>query len=523
MPEFASALTLHMARHGDTAWALHRAILRPGEIFDHKTIKSWMNGAREPRTAESREMLQRIEHRYCLPSGYFAEKLGHRSRATAGAPLPDVTRSEQRRLAWHLPHDFRRRPAAEQAEILDWVQNVIVSGNTEYRRYQAAASRQRFALRFPPHMHGQSGKALRRSVLDAPPRLVREMGALLEFKTAPLTALGYQRSGVWGPETASQKVEHLSLLFGALAAPPDGEVRGLGVPRSDLSLGLLVFPAVWDWYLRWRYKRRGFYTAWELDMLMVAMSLVRKDSGWLRQTPAVVDGLVEIPNLVSRDDIKNARNDWAGACERMFEYARATSREIKKIARVHRDPFEPILPVLEAESPLREYRRITEEVLRLMPDERHYPKAAAEAVRSFLMIRFGLHLGVRQKNLRQLLLCPRGSIPRSERALIDLKRGELRWNSKEGGWEVYIPAVAFKNADSSFFAGKPFRLILPDLGDLYRYLDAYVERHRGRLLNGAPDPGTLFVKSASSRTRDPAYDQTTFYEAWRLIIQRYGV
>lgn len=237
----------------------------------------------------------------------------------------------------------------------------------------------------------------------------------------------------------------------------------------------------------------------------------------------MIEGLVEIPNLVSRGDIETARNDWPGLCDRMFEYARATSREVKKIARVHRDPFEPVLPVLEAESPLREYRKITEEILRLMPDERHYPKAAAEAVRSFLMIRFGLHLGVRQKNLRQLLLCPRGSIPRSERALIDLKRGELRWSSKEGGWEVYIPAAAFKNADSSFFAGKPFRLILPDLGDLYRYLDAYVGRHRGRLLNGAPDPGTLFVKSASSRTRDPAYDQTTFYEAWRLIIQRYGV
>lgn len=284
VPEFASALTLHMRRYGDTAWALHRAILRPGEIFDHKTIKSWMNGAREPRTAESREMLQRIEHRYRLPAGYFAEKLGHRSRATAGAPLPEIARSEQRRLAWHLPHDFRRRPAAEQAEILDWVQNVIVSGNTEYRRYQAAASRHRFALRFPPHMHGQSGrapgKAQRRSQLDAPPRLVREMAALLEFKTAPLTALGYQRNGVWGPETASQKVEHLSLLFGALAADPDGEVQGLGIPKPGLSLGLLAFPAVWDWYLRWRHKRRGFYTAWELDMLMVAMSLVRRDSGW---------------------------------------------------------------------------------------------------------------------------------------------------------------------------------------------------------------------------------------------------
>ncbi|WP_265519893.1 hypothetical protein [Nitratireductor luteus] len=36
-------------------------------------------------------------------------------------------------------------------------------------------------------------------------------------------------------------------------------------------------------------------------------------------------------------------------------------KEIQRVARVHRDPFEPIMPVLEAESPVGEYRKITEE------------------------------------------------------------------------------------------------------------------------------------------------------------------
>ena len=81
-----------------------------------------------------------------------------------------------------------------------------------------------------------------------------------------------------------------------------------------------------------------------------------------------------------------------------------------------------------------------------MPDPTRYPRQAAEAVRSFLMLRFGLHLGLRQKNLRQLMVCPRGQIPRSERQLEDLKRGELRWSDRDDGWEVLIPSVAFKNA-----------------------------------------------------------------------------
>lgn len=198
-------------------------------------------------------------------------------------------------------------------------------------------------------------------------------------------------------------------------------------------------------------------------------------------------------------------------------------KEIQRVVRVHRDPFEPILVVLEAPSPVGEYRKITEEILRRIPNERRYSRAAAEAVRSFLLLRLGLHLGLRQKNLRQLMLCPRGQEPRSERQLADMKRGELRWSDRDAGWEVLIPAVAFKNATSSYFGNKPFRLVLPSLGGLYDHLEAYINRHRAVLLAGAGDPGTFFVKTVKTTSANAAYDQTTFYEAWRLTIQRYGI
>lgn len=104
-----------------------------------------------------------------------------------------------------------------------------------------------------------------------------------------------------------------------------------------------------------------------------------------------------------------------------------------------------------------------------------------------------------------------------------MKRGEIRWSEKDRGWEVLIPSVAFKNANSSFFGSKPFRLVLPDLLDLYKYLNAYIDRHRGVLLAGATDPGTFFVKTVKKTSKDASYNQTTFYEAWRLAIQRYGI
>ena len=85
---------------------------------------------------------------------------------------------------------------------------------------------------------------------------------------------------------------------------------------------------------------------------------------------------------------------------------------------------------------------------------------------------------------------------------------------------MFIPACAFKNAASSYFGSKPFRLVLPDLGSLYHYIDAYIDRHRKVLLRGASEPRTFFVKSVKAKTTDPANCQNTFYEAWRQTIQR---
>lgn len=345
----------------------------------------------------------------------------------------------------------------------------------------------------------------------------------MQFKTATLTEIGYLRSGVWSEETKLQQVEYLGLLFGALHASPSSPVAGGGVPQASLAMGMLIFPAVWDWYLQWRERRRGFFTAWEGNMLQLGLALTRKGTGWLRQHPELADRLRPVSGLVSQKDIAAVQLDWAGACDAYYQYGFARAQEIRRVSRVHRDPFEPILPILEAESPLGEYRRIVHEIVRSMPDKERYPLAAAEAVRSVLMLRLGLHLGVRQKNLRQLLLCLPGHAHTPERQLELRRCGELRWLDREGVWEVIIPAVAFKNAGSSFFAKRPYQLRLTDLDGLYGYIETYVRQHRAVLLSGFADPGTFFVKTIKRTSRNAAYDKNTFYEAWRWIIQRYGI
>jgi hypothetical protein len=537
---FVEALDLHMRRHNDTAKHLARVLAKFGGHVDATTIRMWRRGVKVPSATRSLEALEHIARRYHLPPAYFRAKVPNAAHCSSAGKIAGVTSAEQRRLAWHLPVDFEHRPLKEREEILEWVQRVVISGSTEYRRFLAAAMKQRYSIRFPG-LAGMSARPrgryrfcrdddgglpdpdLAAPAVDAPAELASEMADIIRFKTSTLTAFGFQRNGVWGDETASQKVEHLGLMFGALAAAPSGAVHGFGVPLEKLTFGLLVFPIVWDWYIQWRERRRGFYTAWEVDMLRIAVAVTRVDTGWLRQNPQLAERIAPIPNLISERDIAAVRSNWGGACDQMYKHGLARAREVQRVARVHRDPFEPIIAVLEADSPVGEYRKITEEIILRMPDEKRYPRGAAEAIRAFLMLRFGLHLGLRQKNLRQLLVCPRGHIPSAERRLAELKRGELRWSERDQGWEVFIPAVAFKNANSSFFGSKPFRLVLPDLGNLYLHLDAYIDRHRRALLKNAADPGTLFVKTIKLTSKDAAYCRNTFYEAWRLTIQRYGI
>src|SRR5690606_13365478 len=121
----------------------------------------------------------------------------------------------------HLPDNFNTLPRSERETIVEWVRRVIISGATDYRRFQAAATKQRYAIRFRGVSYNgfdaDSGAAdrderhdedlpdadndFRQGVVDAPPRLAAEMANLVRFKTSTLTTMGLQRNGVWGEET----------------------------------------------------------------------------------------------------------------------------------------------------------------------------------------------------------------------------------------------------------------------------------------------------------------------------------
>ncbi|MDP3658531.1 MAG: hypothetical protein Q8R27_00665, partial [Phenylobacterium sp.] len=158
-PAFSEALDLHMRRHHDTAPQLCKALRAQGLAIEPSTLRAWRRGRKAPSHVESFAVLQSLEQRWRLPSGYFKDKLPHPARAAKGHEAGGLGQAERRRLAWHLPDDFDRRPLAEREEILEWVRRVVVSGATEYRRYQAGALKHGYAVRFPVLHRAQSARA----------------------------------------------------------------------------------------------------------------------------------------------------------------------------------------------------------------------------------------------------------------------------------------------------------------------------------------------------------------------------
>lgn len=211
---FHDALFYHMRRFGESHWLLYRAIVRLGETFDDKTLLSWVQRERVPRSLTSFEILSRIERRYRLGQGYFKAKLPHQSRSLYGHDMGDISAAERCRLALASSGQFSRLPSSKREEIIERVRRVIISGSTDYRGHQAAATKQRYAIRFPgitygggtlsprPQMNPDSTSHnpeafedpdLLSGVVDAPPRLAMEMADLIRFKTSTLTAIGFQR------------------------------------------------------------------------------------------------------------------------------------------------------------------------------------------------------------------------------------------------------------------------------------------------------------------------------------------
>jgi hypothetical protein len=533
---FFKELRRQFTLHGDDH-DIAKIFRKCSKSNSHKTnvFNRWLNFDAVPRAPSSFKLLNKLEKQYCLPKNYFRNVLypdtpSERAIATAKP-------CEQHHVRWHLPTDFDSCPVGKQREILAWIRTNVLSCGTEYGRYMSKSRRQPFTLRFPvlhdvppqeqwiwqPHAGQAAFHRRSHTGTTAPLQLVKELTELVRFKRSTMSRAGMERTTAWSKSTAFIVTRRIGHVLGALAASPKSAAKGFGAKCSALTIALFVFPAFWDWVLQWREHRRGFFNQCDTGTLTDAMSLLRKGTGWVRQNPSLADHLISIPGLISNEAIEAARSDWSRACDNSFAHLHHRFIELRRVARIHRDPFFPVLSVLRCDAPLQEYRKIADAVLRCMPNENRHPVAAAEHVRAYLLIRLEMQLALRGRNLRELLVCQKMGQPKEDRELKKLRRGELRWSDTMKGWEVYIPSEAFKNWPSTFFRNTPFRVALADVADLYFWIDAYLRKYRPILLGRHSDPGTFFVRTAFSDRMPAEYDCSSLGSLWRTIVIMFGI
>lgn len=97
--------------------------------------------------------------------------------------------------------------------------------------------------------------------------------------------------------------------------------------------------------------------------MIFAKSLSLRQTGWLRQNGWLSSRLKPIAGLISETDVERAQNDWDAVCDVMQLHAHRRSRALASVEQVHRDPFEAIEPILNAKSPIQEYRKITKQII----------------------------------------------------------------------------------------------------------------------------------------------------------------
>ncbi len=193
---------------------------------------------------------------------------------------------------------------------------------------------------------------------------------------------------------------------------------------------------------------------------------------------------------------------------RAHAHAAARAKEIERVACIHRDPFEPILPVLEADSPVAEYRKIADEILRHALDSDRYPRRAAENGPDHFC----------SFDWVSISDCARRICGSSCSALVTAcqdRNGSSKTSSakKSAGMSGSTAGRSSSRPLHSkmpihpFSEGSRFVWSFPTLEGLYGHIEEYIRRHRAVLLNEAQDPGTFFIKTVKRTSSDAEYTQ----------------
>ena len=470
--QFGSALNELMIRRGVSVSDLCKNV-----SVKRATVESWLRGV-EPKDV-SHESVREIEGFLAVEQGLLSRRINQKqSRIASDDILTPELREDFNNAGIptsFLPDDWKHRTPAQKQAIVDWISERILA-SSPYSRYLKAIGKDYISHDPLPSM------------------MQHDFDAIREFKTAeiPDVTLGIQRAkpdapkgvqsmfdGHWRETSANLMLKALQRLVTAMKGITSE--KGLGTDWiNDAGLGFLAnaqcLHTIITAMARRRFKLLADANAFE-DMelkppaskavyTMNDARLIGSIAGFFDDVTgyffACSPRVTPIPGLVSEEWVQQARSDWATVARKGCKELRQLGDQIAARARVIRDPWEPIAPLVERDDPLTPVFNALDRMGRDRPDPSSGPMAVAQHDRDHLVISLLMHSRVRLLNLSTLTW------------KLD-NTGHLR--RLKGTWILSIPQEELKNEGSPALPedGGPLEIELdPDDKELNDALDRYL-------------------------------------------------
>jgi integrase len=241
---------------------------------------------------------------------------------------------------------------------------------------------------------------------------------------------------------------------------------GAGLPESQVhTLAWLAVPDYLERFLDWKKQRIKARSKGAIQFLATIASLVRPDTGYLRQSPELAATLPE----------RYSTMDWNTLCDETFVHTQDLVAAYSDEIAVGRDSFAPIMHILQLPQPM---DAVADMVQRMRLD-RPVGDHLGEAIwsRDLVLIRILSSNPLRRRNLAHLTW-------RADNT------GEIH-QRVDGSWWIKLHKSRFKNVrgaagDREYYEAQVNPSAWPDI-------QKYVKTYRPRLLRAPSD--LFFVTS----------------------------
>jgi integrase len=404
--EFHAAIKFLLKRAG---LGVHRAAVRIG--LTNNRFASWASRGYYPRV-EHLDDVYKVEAYFSLPKNTLVKRLPKRLFGAGGA-------------------------------------NGIKRGTTKHRRQHIINQKDVYRVnKFHPKLQGDWDRLI----------------SFFREDSSFCTREGLKRNSTWRVNdegecpTAGAKDALVKSFFGYLCLPKRSRnklLRGKGFSRDQLTLAQLSDYDLIDDYVRFRKLRSGCNTSEIKVFLIFCRTLLRAETGFLRQQPKF--GRQLAPKLSARE--------WDEWCESNREKMKELMKSTKFIP--SRDSFEPIEDLIELQHPVLALRELAEKIMEDKPAPSCSDDTKAAHKRNHLLVRFLTANPLRVRQISRMTYTPDN-------------KGNL-YQRRDGAWYVRYSPSDFKNERG---AGKePYDHPVPP--SLWPDLEDYLFNHRKHLV-GAP-------------------------------------